>query len=126
MAGNSTNRPAWAHGVLRPAGQTSSAPARTASVRGGGPWPRRARGGRRDRPSELRITHTLWWLMGVPSAVRASAISLTERSNARSSSTRSRRVRILRGPLGPGLEEAKNEILPARRSLAIWYIVAFE
>src|SRR5256885_2642028 len=112
--------------MLGPAGQTSGGVARTASVRGAGPWPRSARGGRRESPSELTITQTLWWLMGVPSAVKVSAISLTERSRARSWSTRSRRLRTLRGPLGPGLEEAKNEILPARRSLAIWYIVAFE
>src|SRR5487761_1590378 len=126
MAGNRTNRPAWAQGRERPVGHTSIGSARTASVRGAGPWPRRARGGRRDRPSELRITHTLWWLMGVPSAVRASAISLTERSRARRSRTRSRSVAVLRGPLGPGLAEAKNLALPARRSLAIWYSVACE
>src|SRR5437588_10681803 len=125
MAGNRTNRPAWAQSMEAPDGHTSRGSARTASVRGGGPWPRRARGGRRERPSELRITHTLWWLMGVPSELRASAISLTERSRARSSSTLSRRLPILRGPLGPGWEEAKNELLPARRSLAIWYLVAF-
>ena len=59
MAGNRTNRPAWAQSMEIPDGHTSRGSARTASVRGGGPCPRLARGGRRDRPSELRITHTL-------------------------------------------------------------------
>jgi hypothetical protein len=62
----------------------------------------------------------------VPSAVRASAISFTDLSVARMASTRSRRLAVLRGPLGLGLEEAKNSARPARRSVAIWYIVAFE
>src|SRR5712671_6397207 len=108
MAGKSTNRPAWAQSMEAPAGHSSSGDARTASVRGGGPCPRRARGGRRDSPSEETMTHTLWWLMGVPSAVRASAISFTDLSRARIASTLSRRLAVLRGPLGPGLEETKN------------------
>ena len=72
------------------------------------------------------MTHTLWWLIGVPSALRASAISFTDLSVARIDSTRSRSVAVLRGPLGPGLEETKNVALPARRSVAIWYSVGFE
>ena len=126
MAGNSTNSPAWAQSIETPDGHASRAPARTASIRGAGPWPRRARGGRRESPSEDTMTHTLWWLIGVPSAFRASAISFTDLSRARIASTLSRRLAVLRGPLGPGLEETKNWILPARRSVVIWYIVAFE
>ena len=69
IAGNSVNSPAWAQSMLDPLGQAARRWARTASLRGAGPWPRRAVGGRRERPSLVRITHTDWWLIGVPSAV---------------------------------------------------------
>ena len=69
IAGNRTNSPAWAQSICEPAGQAVRRSARTASSRGAGPWPRRAFGGRRERPSLVRITHTDWWLIAVPSAV---------------------------------------------------------
>src|SRR5258707_6064953 len=108
MAGNSTNSPAWAQSIETPDGHASRAPARTASIRGAGPWPRRARGGRRERPSEDTLTHTLSWLIVGPSAFRASAISFTDLSRARIASTLFRRLAVFPGPLRPGLDETKD------------------
>jgi hypothetical protein len=71
--------------------------------------------------------HTVCADTGLPSAVSRSAISVTEWSPARSTSTRSRIVALLlRGPFGPGLAETKNSLRPARSSAASWCTVAGE
>jgi hypothetical protein len=72
------------------------------------------------------MLHTVCAETGVPSALTAWAISVTDRSWARSSSTRSRIRALLRGPRGPGLLEAKNSALPERSSEAIWCTTAGE
>lgn len=77
-------------------------------------------------PSALRMAHTVWADTGAPSAPSASAISVTEASPARSTRTRSRTVVVLRGPFGPGLEERKKLLRPARSSAASWCTVAGE
>ena len=59
-------------------------------------------------PSACRIAHTVWADTGVPSIDTRSAMSVTERSCARSAKTWSRMRPVLRGPFGPGLEEMKN------------------
>src|ERR1035438_1909131 len=70
----------------------------TGSSRGAAPpGPRRSR---RSRPSALRMAHTVWADTGLPSAVSVSAISLTERSPARSTMTRSRTVLNFPPPAG--------------------------
>lgn len=56
---------------------------------------------------------------GVPAAPSVAAISITERSRARSASTSSRTLPALRGPFGPGLLSRKKVARPARRSEAI-------
>ena len=72
------------------------------------------------------MAHTVWADTGLPCAVKALAISVTEWSSARRTSTRSRTVVVLRGPLGPGLEERKKSVRPARSSAASWCTVAGE
>jgi len=84
------------------------------------PRRRAARRSSRSNPSASRIAHTVCAETGVPSAEIAWAISVTERSCARSSNTRSRIRPVLRGPFGPGLLDAKNCALPARSSEVIW------
>src|SRR5674476_1358882 len=70
--------------------------------------------------------HTVWADTGLPCAVKALAISVTDWSSARRTSTRSRRGLVLRGPLGPGLVERKKLVRPARSSAASWCTVAGE
>jgi len=77
-------------------------------------------------PSAFKMAHTVWADTGLPSVPSTSAISETERSWARSTRTRSRTVAVLRGPLGPGLEERKKLLRPARSSAASWCTVAGE
>ncbi len=69
-------------------------------------------------PSACRIAHTVWADTGVPSMLTRSAISVTERSSARNARTWSRTFPALRGPRGPGLEDRKNSVRPARSSAA--------
>jgi hypothetical protein len=65
--------------------------------------------------------------MGVPAAVSAAAISVTEWPCARSSSTRARSSPVaLRGPFGPGLVSANMASLPLRSSVSIWWMLAVE
>ena len=78
------------------------------------------------RPSASRIAHTVCAETGMPEALSACAISVTERSCARSASTWSRIRGVLRGPFGPGLRSMKNIALPARSSVAIWCTLAGE
>ncbi|MDA8063472.1 MAG: hypothetical protein M0T80_13795 [Actinomycetota bacterium] len=73
-----------------------------------------------------KMAHTVCADTGVPSIETRSAMSVTERSSARSARTWSRTRRLLRGPLGPGLEETKNWVRPARSSAASWCTVAAE
>jgi len=77
-------------------------------------------------PAACRMAHTLWADTGVLSIDTRSAMSVTERSSARSARTWSRTRPDLRGPLGPGLEERKNWVRPARSSAASWCTVAGE
>src|SRR5674476_1537609 len=83
---------------------------------GAGPAGRRR--SRRSRPSDFKMAHTVWADTGLPCAVKALAISVTDWSSARRTSTRSRTVLVLRGPLGPGLVERKKLVRPARSSAA--------
>jgi len=124
MAGRSRYRPAWSQGQVAPVGQWARARALTGSVRGAGPPG--CRRPSRSMPSACRIAHTVCADAGDPSACSAAAISVTERSAARSASTRSRIVADLRGPFGPGLDERKNSVRPARSSAASWCTVDTE
>src|SRR5450759_2828959 len=89
---------------------------------GAGPAGRRR--SRRSRPSDFKMAHTVWADTGLPCAVKALAISVTDWSSARRTSTRSRTVLVLRGPLGPGLVERKKLVRPARIAAAGWCTVA--
>src|SRR5674476_1209535 len=64
---------------------------------GAGPAGRRR--SRRSRPSDFKMAHTVWADTGLPCAVKALAISVTDWSSARRTSTRSRTVLVLRGRL---------------------------
>ena len=90
-------------------------PGRPAGQRGGldrvqpagGPRRPSSRRGSRGSPSASRICQTVCAETGIPSAVSAAAISVTECPAARSSSARARSVPVaLRGPFGPGLASA--------------------
>src|SRR5665647_1440575 len=61
---------------------------------GAGPAGRRR--SRRSRPSDFKMAHTVWADTGLPCAVKALAISVTDWSSARRTSTRSRTVLVLR------------------------------
>src|SRR5665647_2282249 len=61
---------------------------------GAGPAGRRR--SRRARPSDFKVAHTVWADTGLPCAVKAVAISVTDWSSARRTSTRSRTVLVLR------------------------------
>jgi len=124
MAGTSRNSPAWSHGQLEPAGQSVMALALTGSVRGGGPgWRRRWR---RSKPSACKMAHTVWADTGPPSPLIRAAISVTEWPSARSCKTRVRMRVALGAVRGPGLEDTKNRLRPARSSAASWCTVAGE
>src|SRR5665647_1704837 len=80
------------------------------SSRGAGPAGRLRRSSR-SRPSDFKMAHTVCADTGLPAAVRASAISVTERSEARRTSTRSRTVwAILKSE---GLERLERRSRPA-------------
>ena len=63
---------------------------------------------------------------GVPLAVSASAISVTEWSRARSANALSRTLPAMRGPLGPGLDWVNSCSFPRRSRVAIWWTLAVE
>jgi hypothetical protein len=94
-----------------PAGHGDSVLTFTAGVRaagatgGGRPAPRTAS---RSSPSVLSTCQTVSGETGIPSPVRILAISVTDRSRARSSSTRWLNLGCLRGPLGPGVESTNS------------------
>lgn len=118
MAGSSRNSPAWSHDQVDPAGQSVMALALTGSARGGGPgWRRQCR---RSKPSACKMAHTVWADTGSPSALMRWAIWVTEWSWARSWSTRVRIRTALPAVRGPGLEDTKNRLRPARSSAASW------
>src|SRR6266498_2564831 len=107
MAGNSSSSPAWSQRMAVPAGQESSAAALTASSRWGVPRRVLSRRASRGRPSSARIFQTVCADTGVPLAVSASAISVTEWSRARSANALSRTLPAIARALGagPGLGE---------------------
>jgi hypothetical protein len=94
---------------------------------GRGPAAALVAAGSRGMPSASRICQAVWADTGIPPAVSAAEISVTECPAARSASTRWRSSPVaLRGPLGPGLASVNNTSLPLRSSVAIWCTLAVE
>jgi hypothetical protein len=116
IAGSSSNSPAWSHASRPCSGQDGSDRALTGSSRVG--VPRRGLSSSRTSrpmPSASRMVHTVCADTGVPSPARMAAISVTDRSSARSANTRSRTRPALRGPFGPVLQSGFRPLAdPAR------------